>query len=79
MATLDTSWLPAGMDPKSSFTLKIRLFCNPKKLPKDLPCFKFSKDVDSNVYNFEKLVREITDQYPHGYLEIVHVFYFDDA
>ncbi|CAN6339136.1 unnamed protein product [Urochloa humidicola] len=79
MATPDTSWLPAGMDPKSSFSLQIRLICNRKKLPKDLPCFKFSKVVDSNVYTFERLVREITDQYPHGYLEIVHVFYFDDA
>jgi len=35
--------------------------------------------VDSDLCNFKDFVREIVDQFPHGYQEIVHVFYYDDV
>ena len=65
------------MDPKSSYLLEIRLSANPKKRRKDFSYFTFSKVVDSDLCNFKDLVREIVDQYPHGYQEVVHVFYYD--
>ncbi|XP_039815060.1 uncharacterized protein LOC120677941 [Panicum virgatum] len=71
------SWLPTGMDPKSSYLLEIRLSANPKKRRKDFSYFTFSKVVDSDLCNSKDLVREIVDQYPHGYQEVVHVFYYD--
>ncbi|WVZ87149.1 hypothetical protein U9M48_033836 [Paspalum notatum var. saurae] len=43
----DTSWLPAGMDPDSSYLLKIRLTGNPKKSRKDFSCFKITKPTTS--------------------------------
>ncbi|RLN28084.1 uncharacterized protein C2845_PM05G11130 [Panicum miliaceum] len=65
------------MDPNSSYLLEIRLRCNPKKLRKDSSYYTFSKVVDSDLCNFKDVVREIVDQYPHGYQEVVHVFYYD--
>ena len=65
------------MNPKSSYLLEIRLSANPKKRRKDFSYFTFSKVVDSDLCNFKDLVREIVDQYPHGYQEVVHVFYYD--
>ena len=65
------------MDPKSSYLLEFRLSANPKKRRKDFSYFTFSKVVDSDLCNFKDLVREIVDQYPHGYQEVVHVFYYD--
>ena len=65
------------MDPKSSYLLEIRLSANPKKRRKDFSYFTFCKVVDSDLCNFMDLVREIVDQYPHGYQEVVHVFYYD--
>src|SRR6185503_14782958 len=38
-----------------------------------------AKSVDSDLCNFKDFVREIVDQLPHGYQEIVHVFYYDDV
>lgn len=67
------------MDPKSSYLLKIRLTGNPKKHRKDFSYFECSKVVDSDLCNFKDLVQEIVDQYPHGYNETVHVFYYDVA
>jgi hypothetical protein len=29
--------------------------------------------------NFKDFVREIVDQFPHGYQELVHVFYYNDV
>ena len=65
------------MNPKSSYLLEIRLSTNPKKRRKDFSYFTFSKVVDSDLCNFKDLIREIVDQYPHGYQEVVHVFYYD--
>jgi hypothetical protein len=62
------------MDPKSSFLLKVRLTGNPKKRRQEFSCFNYTKTVDSDVCNFKDLVKEIVDQYPHGYNEIVYVF-----
>ena len=65
------------MDPKSSFMLDIHLKANPRKCRKD-SCYRFSKVVDSDLCNFKDFVGEIMDQYPHGFQEVVHVFYYDD-
>ncbi|RLN12878.1 hypothetical protein C2845_PM09G23520 [Panicum miliaceum] len=65
------------MDPKSSYLLEIGLSCNPKKRRKGFSYFTFSKVVDSDLCNFKDLVGEIVDKYPHGYQEVVHVFYYD--
>ena len=65
------------MDPKSSFMLDIHLKANPRKCRKD-SCYRFSKVVDSDMCNFKDFVGEIMDQYPHGFQEVVHVFYYDD-
>jgi hypothetical protein len=35
--------------------------------------------VDADLCNFKDLVEEIVDQYPHGFNEVVHVFYYDVA
>jgi hypothetical protein len=67
------------MDPNSSYLLKIRLTGNPKKRRKEFSCFNITKVVDSDVCNFKDLVEEIVDKYPHGYNEIVHVFYYDNV
>lgn len=67
------------MDPKTSFLLDIHLKANPRICRKDIPCYRFSKVVDSDLCNFKDFVREIVDQFPHGYQEIVHVFYYDDV
>lgn len=67
------------MDPNSSYLLEIRLFCNPKKYSKDHATLNFSKVVDSDTCNFKNLVKEIVDQYPHGYEENVHVFHYNDV
>ena len=67
------------MDPKTNFLLDIHLKANPRKCRKDIPCYRFSKVVDSDLCNFKDFVREIVDQFPHGYQEIVHVFYYDDV
>jgi hypothetical protein len=67
------------MGPKSSYLLKIRLTGNPKKHRKDFSYFECSKVVDSDLCNFKDLVQEIVDQYPHGYNETVHGFYYDVA
>src|SRR6185437_5032410 len=63
------------MDPKPSYLLEFRLSANPKKRRKDFSYFTFSKVVDSDLCNFKDFVREIVDQYPHGYQEVVHVFF----
>ncbi|CAD6250084.1 unnamed protein product [Miscanthus lutarioriparius] len=75
----DTSWLPVGMDPKSTYLLKIRLTGNPKKRRKEFSCFHITKVVDSDLCNFKDLVETIVDAYPHGYNEIVSVFYYDEV
>ncbi|XP_025800089.1 uncharacterized protein LOC112879881 [Panicum hallii] len=67
------------MDPKSSYLLEIRLSCNPKKHRKDILYFSLSNVVDSDLCNFKDLVEEIVNQYPPGYLEVVHVFYYDEV
>jgi hypothetical protein len=67
------------MDPKLSYLLKIRLTGNPKKHRKDFSYFECSKVVDFDLCNFKDFVQEIVDQYPHGYNETVHVFYYDVA
>jgi hypothetical protein len=67
------------MDPQSTYMLKIRLTGNPKKRRKEFSCFHITKIVDSDVCNFKDLVEEIVDTYPHGYNELVWVFYYDEV
>ena len=67
------------MDPKSTYLLKIRLTGNPKKRRKEFSCFHITKVVDSDLCNFKDLVETIVDAYPHGYNEIVSVFYYDEV
>jgi hypothetical protein len=66
------------MDPESSYLLNIRLSRNPKKRRKEFACFHISKVVDDDRCNFMDLVQEIVDAYPHGYNEVVSVFYYDE-
>jgi len=67
------------MDAKTSFLLDIHLKANPRNCMKDIPCYRLSKVVDSDLCNFKDFVGEIVDQLPHGYREIVDVFYYDDV
>ncbi|KAF8776741.1 hypothetical protein HU200_003476 [Digitaria exilis] len=67
------------MDPNSSYLLEIRLFGTQDKKLRDYKCVQFTKVVDSDLCNFKDLVEEITDMFPHGYEEAVHVFYYDDV
>ncbi|CAL4983816.1 unnamed protein product [Urochloa decumbens] len=72
-------WLPAGMDPKTSYFLEIHIKANHRTCRPETSCYKFSKVQDSDVCNFMDFVREIVDKCPHGYQELVHVFYYDDV
>jgi len=65
-------------DPESSYLLKIRLSRNPKKRRKEFACFHISKVINADRCNFKDLVEEIVDAYPHGYNEVVSVFYYDE-
>ena len=65
------------MDPESSYLLKIRLSGNPKMRRNEFACFHITKVVDADRCNFKDLVEEIVNAYPHGYNEIVIVFYYD--
>jgi hypothetical protein len=67
------------MDPQSTYMLKIRLIGNPKKRMKEFSCFHITKIVDFDVCNFKDLMEEIVDAYPHGYNELVSVFYYDEV
>ncbi|KAF8725663.1 hypothetical protein HU200_020206 [Digitaria exilis] len=67
------------MDPNSSYLLEIRLFGTQHKKLRDYKCLQFTKVVDSDLCNFKDLVEEITDMFPHGYEEAMHVFYYDDV
>ncbi|KAM0873461.1 hypothetical protein ACQ4PT_038054 [Festuca glaucescens] len=68
-----------GMDPSSSYLLKIRLLGNRNKARKEIKCFCFEKIVDSDFTNYKDLVASILDQYPPRYLEVAHVQYYDDV
>ncbi|CAO2182738.1 unnamed protein product [Urochloa humidicola] len=52
-------WLPAGMDPTSSYLLEIHLKCNPKKCRKDVSCYRMSKPVDSDFCNFRTSLEKL--------------------
>ena len=65
------------MDASSSYLLKIRIIGNPKKVRKDVTCFRFEKVVDSDTTNFKDFIESIVNQYPPGYQEVVHVHYYD--
>lgn len=66
------------MDPKSSYLLEIKLDY-PKRRRPEFSYYNFTKVVDSDICNFKDLVSEIVDEFPHGYNDIVTVFYYDDA
>ncbi|KAM0873462.1 hypothetical protein ACQ4PT_038055 [Festuca glaucescens] len=68
-----------GMDPSSSYLLKIRLLGNRNKARKEIKCFCFEKIVDSDLTNYKDLVASILDQYPPRYLEVAHAQYYDDV
>jgi hypothetical protein len=68
------------MDPKTSFLIEIHIKANPRTCRKDsTSCYRFNKVVDSDICNFKDFVREIVDQFPHGYQEVVHVSYYIDV
>jgi hypothetical protein len=68
------------MDPKTSFLIEIHIKANPRTCRKDsTSCYSFNKVVDSDLCNFKDFVREIVDQFPHGYQELVHVFYYSNV
>ncbi|KAK3153585.1 hypothetical protein QOZ80_2BG0177830 [Eleusine coracana subsp. coracana] len=73
------SWLRAGMDPKSTYLLQVRLLVNPKERRPEFSCYRFDKTIDSDICNFKDLVNDIADEFPHGYGETVTVFYYDAA
>ncbi|CAO2189124.1 unnamed protein product [Urochloa humidicola] len=73
------AWLPEGMDVNSSYMLKIKIFGNLKKVGKDYSGYRFEKVDDSDTQNFMDFVDSIVDKFPHGYQEVVHVHYYDDA
>uniref|UniRef100_A0ACD5UIK2 Uncharacterized protein n=1 Tax=Avena sativa TaxID=4498 RepID=A0ACD5UIK2_AVESA len=68
-----------GMDPNSSYLLKIRLFGNRKKARKEIKCFCFDKIIDSDLTNYKDLVESIVGKYAPCYLEVAHVQYYDDV
>ncbi|KAM3226471.1 hypothetical protein ACQJBY_058869 [Aegilops geniculata] len=70
------AWLQ-GMDPNSTYLLKIKLLGNPKKSRKDIKCFCYDKVIDSDLTNYKDLVESIVEQYLPRYLEVAHVQYYD--
>lgn len=78
MASPCHAWLSEGMDPNSSYLLEIRLLGNKKKTRKEFSCYRFEKVVDSDLVNFKDFVDSVVDQFPPGYMEDVHVHYYDD-
>uniref|UniRef100_A0ACD5VTM9 Uncharacterized protein n=1 Tax=Avena sativa TaxID=4498 RepID=A0ACD5VTM9_AVESA len=70
--------VPAGMDPSSTYLLKICLIPNPKKARKEIKSFCFEKFIDSDLTNYKDLLEEIVEEYPPRYLEVAHFPYYDD-
>ncbi|KAF8662533.1 hypothetical protein HU200_056130 [Digitaria exilis] len=60
------------MDPNSTFTLKIRLFGNKKKMREGYKYGFFELVIDSDLSNYKDLVGEIVEKRPPGYLEVAH-------
>ncbi|KAM0901148.1 hypothetical protein ACQ4PT_020159 [Festuca glaucescens] len=73
-----SAWLE-GLDPNSSYLLKIRLFGNQKTARKEIKCFCFDKAIDSELTNYKDFVESIVEEYPPHYLEVAHVQYYDDV
>ncbi|KAF8780776.1 hypothetical protein HU200_000716 [Digitaria exilis] len=67
------------MDPNSTFTLKIRLFGNRKKMREGYTYGYFELVIDSDLSNYKDLVGEIVEKRPPGYLEVAHCQFYDDA
>ena len=65
------------MDPNSWYLLEIKLVGNRKKARKDVQCFSFEQIIDSDFTNYKDLVESTVEKYPPGYLEVVHVQYYD--
>ncbi|CAN6305381.1 unnamed protein product [Urochloa humidicola] len=76
---VEHDWLEEGMDPNSSFLLKIKLLGNRRKARKDVKCYALDKVVDSDVTNHNDLIELIVECCPPGYLEVVHIQYYDEA
>ncbi|KAF8724135.1 hypothetical protein HU200_021150 [Digitaria exilis] len=67
------------MDPNSTFTLKIRLFGNNKKMREGYTYGYFELVIDSDLSNYKDLVGEIVEKRLSGYLEFAHCQYYDDV
>lgn len=67
-----SAWLE-GMDPNSTYLLKIKLLGNPKKARKDIKCFCFDKVIGSDLTNYKDLVESIVEQY-HLVIWKLHMF-----
>ncbi|KAM0821509.1 hypothetical protein ACQ4PT_072156 [Festuca glaucescens] len=74
-----TTGVAPGMDPNSTYSLKIRLLGNPKKARKEIKYFCFEKVIDCDLTNYKDLVEAIVEEYPPRYLEVAHVQYYDDV
>jgi hypothetical protein len=59
-------------DIETSFNLEIRIITPTMRGS----WFGINKVVDSDTTNFKDLVDEIVDKYPHGYGDVVKLFYF---
>ncbi|TVU49092.1 hypothetical protein EJB05_00383, partial [Eragrostis curvula] len=67
-----------GLDPNTSFLLKMELVTNRKKARRG-KCFCFDKVVDSDLTNFSDLVESVVHEFPPGYFEVPHVQFYDEA
>jgi hypothetical protein len=69
-----------GWTLRQVFFVEIHIKANARTCRKDsTSCYSFSKVVDSDLCNFKDFVDETVDQFPHGYQELVHVFYYSDV
>ncbi|XP_037443040.1 uncharacterized protein LOC119311507 [Triticum dicoccoides] len=68
---------PNGMDPNSTYLLRIKSFGSPKKARKDILCFCFEKVIDCALTNYKDLVESIVEKYPPHYMGVAHMQYYD--
>ncbi|WVZ51360.1 hypothetical protein U9M48_002512, partial [Paspalum notatum var. saurae] len=66
------SWLPDGMDPKTSFNLEFRIFATKSRFP----WFLHTEVVDSDTIKYKDLLDEIMRKYPCSYGEVVKMYYY---
>uniref|UniRef100_A0A0E0LR64 Uncharacterized protein n=1 Tax=Oryza punctata TaxID=4537 RepID=A0A0E0LR64_ORYPU len=71
---MDSSWIPDGMDPSSTYLLEVRIMgqsCRPE-FPGG---FSFKWPIDADVTNFKDFLGDICEKYPWGSNETVYLHY----